>query len=165
MAILSYPGWCMSSVFLKKNLIFFVNENSKPCCRQNAHRFLFSPGQNLSDGDHCHKDDRHDGERVPEEKIPAERNAVEDESEQPKYGVPHIAQFLGRVGLEDEEIRAEDGNHRSEHRADEIQKSRDVVHGKENRAHRSRRRHDDRNPLSDRARDNRLELNARRICV
>ena len=74
-----------------------MNENSKPCCRQDAHRFLFLPAQNFSDGDRRNKDDCHDGERVSEEKIPAERNAVKNESEQPEHGVTHAAQVLGRI--------------------------------------------------------------------
>ncbi len=90
----------------------------------------------------------HVGQRVADRDVHGHEHAVEHEAQHPDDGVAHIELTARAAASEQEEVRDLDGDHRREHRADQVQEVRDVVHREADGADRADDGHDERGVLA-----------------
>ena len=70
----------------------------------------------------------HIGQRVADRDVHIHEHAVEREAQHPDDGVAHVQLSARTAAVQQEKVRDLDGDHRREHRTDEVEEVRDVVH-------------------------------------
>ena len=90
----------------------------------------------------------HIGQGVADRDVHIHEYAVEREAQHPDDGVAHVQLSVRTAAAQQEKVRDLDGDHRREHRTDEVEEVRDVVHREADGADRADDGHDERGILA-----------------